>query len=590
MSVKNEKGLSLLEMSVGMGVLGGVMLISMNVVNQQKSNESYIRSKGEIQKAVSLLAINLKDPENCRSVVAGRKFQDKPSTDTSLTNLRVKLKKVKTTITDCTVSNGLPGGLNIDRKTCAIQGTPSSVSGASIYTLNVFYGKNTTPLTTSFSLYIDPAPSQAVSQTAPTIGYQGVTGNIGVKNGRMNITPSILKTSSSTTDPIVKCTTDKALPSGLTIDEKTCAITGTPTVSLVADTYTIRATSLVGGTREEKIVLAVNDTTSQMTVAESQRSASYKGIVGTLLSISPNLPPPPTTSSTGDEEMEILKPNTRYKDFKTESIDVIQQSSEAKDVVDLQVKFRIKNRDAKKWNSLGLTSDDDIIITEKIPLIITKDSTNTITDCTAVVSKSSGNAKEKFCKSLGVATNWDAQNQKCSFNANASCPAGQILIKMEGMKAVCEDAKNHIQLTDLFDETKCSSTNSYRVIESNGKLKIDCNNSFLISQRNPDRGGALGKGDNLTIQVDTDLSLSTVTNANIQVYLKSTTNNVDTFTLVNGQVTYNNKVITINPDSDLQPGKTYEVRINDSVKPTSGTKTINGIESGKYESWTFVAQ
>jgi len=100
--IKSQNGLSMLEMSISMGVLGGVMLISMNVVSQKKSNESYIRSKGEIQKAISLMAINLKNPENCRSVVAGRKYQKTPSSETRLSTVRLKVNKTKSLITNCT--------------------------------------------------------------------------------------------------------------------------------------------------------------------------------------------------------------------------------------------------------------------------------------------------------------------------------------------------------------------------------------------------------------------------------------------------------------------------------------------------------
>jgi len=590
-AIKCQNGLSMLEMSVSMGLLGGVMLISMNVVNQQKSNETYIKSKGEIQKAISLLAVNLKDPENCRSVVAGRKYQKTSSSETRLSNLRIKLKKKNSLITNCTTTPQLPAGLSINKYNCVISGQPLTAQSAQNYTLNVYYGNNTTPVSSTFSLLINTLTQitnvASSLTTTPTLSFHGSSGTIGRVGNRMTISPTRLGSTSS--NPITRCSVSPALPPGLEMDLKTCIITGIPIGETPPTTYTISATNSYG-TIKDTITLGVNSSSSG-TSADSTRSAFYKGEVGKNLNISPNLPDAPTTAtnSSTEETMEILKPDTKYKEFKTESIDVLQQNTAANNVVDLQVKFRIKSRDAKRWTPFDSTSDDDIIITEKIPLIITRDSSNTITDCTAAVSESNSTAKEKFCKSLGAATTWDSTTKKCSFSGNAQCPQGQVLKKMEGMSVVCEDVKNQINLSELFDESQCPSTGAYRIIESNGKLKIDCNNSVVITQRSPERGGAIEGTQNITIAVDSDLDSSTVTSNNVQVLLQSTENGLTTYTAVNSAVTYSNKTITINPEQDLVAGKTYKIQIGGNIK-TANNKTINGIESGNFESWTFVAQ
>ncbi len=592
----------MLEMSISMGVLGGVMLISMNVVNQQKSNESYITSKGEIQKAISLMAINLKNPENCRNVVAGRKYQKTPSAETKLSTVRIKVNKTKSLITNCTLTPpNLPSGLQIDSKTCLISGTPQSVFLPQTYTLNVTYGNSTTPRTSTFSLYVEGLSQVQSTIGGPTLSFDGAQGIRGKVREKINISPTKIKfeptyAESNLISATLKKYTDKKtcsisppLPEGLEFHEEKCAISGIP-LDILIQTYTITATN-DNGSVSENVTLMIGNTTNS--ASDSGKSAQYKGVVGTLFKRTPVIPPPVTSSnSSPDEMMEIIKPDTRYKDFKTESIEVLQQDTNANDVVDLQVKFRVRNRDARKWNPFNSSSDDDIIITEKIPLIISRDSTNTITDCTAAVGESSAAAKEKFCNSLGVAASWDSTNKKCSFTSNAKCSTGKILKRMEGMKVVCEDIKNHIDLDKLFDKSECSSTGKYRIIESNGKLKIDCDNAVIIINRSPNRGGALPVSQNITMDFDIELDNTTVTNQNVRLYLETLDANKDaTYILIPSNVSYSNKKITINPNDDLVAGKTYKIELNGNVKSTGQPqKSIHGIKDGDSEYWTFVAQ
>ena len=603
--IKSQNGLSMLEMSISMGVLGGVMLISMNVVNQQKSNESYITSKGEIQKAISLMAINLKNPENCRNVVAGRKYQKTPSAETKLSTVRIKVNKTKSLITNCTLTGAnLPSGLQIDPKTCLIYGTPLEASPSpQTYTLNVTYGNSTTPRTSTFSLYVeDSSQAQRSVNGGPTLSFDGAQGIRGKVREIINISPTKLKfeptyyTGSDLTSANLKtytltkkCTISPLLPEGLEFNEETCAISG-KTENVLNENYTITATNDFGSI-SEKVTIMIGNTTNS--ASDSGKSANYKGVVNRYFKTTPVIPPPVTSSnSSPDEMMEIIKPDTRYKDFKTESIEVLQQDTNANNVVDLQVKFRVRNRDARKWNSFNTSSDDDIIITEKIPLIISKDSTNTITDCTAAVGESTAAAKEKFCKSLGEAAEWNSTNKKCSFSPVAQCQNGKILRRMEGMKVVCEDIKDHIDLKELFDVSECSSTGKYRIIESNGKLKIDCDNAVLITKRTPNRGGAHPVSQNITMDFDIDLDYSTVTTQNVGLYLETLdADNKPTYTLIQSVVSYSNKKITIDPNSDLVAGKTYKIQLSENVKSNGEPKkSIHGIKDNNSEHWTFVAQ
>jgi hypothetical protein len=66
-----EAGFSLVETLVGIGLLGFTSLITMKMVSQQQSNESYLKSRSEIAKTVALLQSILNKPENCKYMLAG---------------------------------------------------------------------------------------------------------------------------------------------------------------------------------------------------------------------------------------------------------------------------------------------------------------------------------------------------------------------------------------------------------------------------------------------------------------------------------------------------------------------------------------
>ena len=56
-----------------------------------------------------------------------------------------------------------------------------------------------------------------------------------------------------------------------------------------------------------------------------------------------------------------------------------------------------------------------------------------------------------------------------------TCPEGEVMVKMNSLGGiVCEPIKDAIKLDDLFNTTSCQSTGKFRVIEQDGKLKIEC--------------------------------------------------------------------------------------------------------------------
>ncbi|MEM7182647.1 MAG: putative Ig domain-containing protein [Spirochaetota bacterium] len=130
------------------------------------------------------------------------------------------------TITSCTSSPSLPSSLAIDSSNCNISGVPNSTSSDTTYTITASNDSNST--STSFSLVID---SSSIS-----ISYsQAYSYSVG---DSVSITPT-------TSGTITSCTSSPSLPSSLSLDSTSCAITGTATVMSEDTTYTITASNSV---------------------------------------------------------------------------------------------------------------------------------------------------------------------------------------------------------------------------------------------------------------------------------------------------------------------------------------------------------
>lgn len=63
--------------------------MTMKLVDEQKSNEAFIRTRGEIQKMVAQVKNAINDPENCRRMFVGRSVT---GAGTQLTELNLRLK------------------------------------------------------------------------------------------------------------------------------------------------------------------------------------------------------------------------------------------------------------------------------------------------------------------------------------------------------------------------------------------------------------------------------------------------------------------------------------------------------------------
>ncbi len=70
MSVKlNQKGFTLPEIMVSLGLLGGISIVTVRLIENQANNEAHLKAKAEIAKTTSLLKTILNDPESCRNML-----------------------------------------------------------------------------------------------------------------------------------------------------------------------------------------------------------------------------------------------------------------------------------------------------------------------------------------------------------------------------------------------------------------------------------------------------------------------------------------------------------------------------------------
>lgn len=137
----------------------------------------------------------------------------------------------KQAITSCTSAPALPSGLTLDNLTCKISGTPTAVQVATPYTITA--ANDTGSLSVQVNIVIaTPPPSNLVYSGSPFafVKSKAIT----------TITPTFTST-------VTSCTASPSLP-GLTLDNTTCAISGTPTTSQLQTTHTITASNAFGST------------------------------------------------------------------------------------------------------------------------------------------------------------------------------------------------------------------------------------------------------------------------------------------------------------------------------------------------------
>jgi prepilin-type N-terminal cleavage/methylation domain-containing protein len=90
----NQKGFSLPEILVAVGLLGGVSLVSMKLMDQQSGNDRTLKSKSEINKAVALVIGAISNDASCKNLLAGLNPGTTPGSEINITSLRQSVRAV----------------------------------------------------------------------------------------------------------------------------------------------------------------------------------------------------------------------------------------------------------------------------------------------------------------------------------------------------------------------------------------------------------------------------------------------------------------------------------------------------------------
>lgn len=193
-------------------------------------------------------------------------------------------------ITWTRTDGALPAGLTLSGNG-TISGTPTT-AGTSDFTVRADAGDNITA-TKAFRLTVDPAAAISITTTSLPSGKAGTSYNATLTAGVSDVTWSV---------------SSGNLPSGLTLNSSTGAITGTPTTAGTS-TFTIRADrGASSGTRSLTITIAPADpaisiTTSTLpsgTVGRTYTAQLASSVSNASWSVSSgNLPSGLTLSSTG---------------------------------------------------------------------------------------------------------------------------------------------------------------------------------------------------------------------------------------------------------------------------------------------------
>ncbi len=148
------------------------------------------------------------------------------------------------------ISPALPASLTLNPATGSITGTAAAALTATPFTITVKDSVNATA-TNTFTLTVNPAlattlavPTKMLSAGAAA-SFTPVTAADGTPNYTFTISP--------------------ALPSGVTLNGATGAITGTPAASLGATNFTVTATDSVGATSSKSFGLTINSAPTAVT-------------------------------------------------------------------------------------------------------------------------------------------------------------------------------------------------------------------------------------------------------------------------------------------------------------------------------------
>ena len=132
--------------------------------------------------------------------------------------------------------------MSLDTSTGSISGTPTAVTSSATYTITATNTGGTDTATMTI----------VVNDIAPAITYS--PNSLTLTKGTAMTTITV----TSTGGAVVSYSVSPSLPSGLSLDTSTGAISGTPTAITSSASYTITATN-TGGTDTATVTIVVND-------------------------------------------------------------------------------------------------------------------------------------------------------------------------------------------------------------------------------------------------------------------------------------------------------------------------------------------
>jgi Tol biopolymer transport system component len=167
------------------------------------------------------------------------------------------------TITSCSASPGLPGGLSLSNG-CVISGTPTVVTVPTNYTITATNSGGSASSTINLQ----------IKDVAPTLSYTGSPFTYTQGITITNVNPT------NTGGAITGCTSSPSLPAGLSLSS-TCVISGAPTATSAATNYTITATNS-GGSAPRTISITVNPGPPVLSYSGSPYAFVKNTSVGTI--------------------------------------------------------------------------------------------------------------------------------------------------------------------------------------------------------------------------------------------------------------------------------------------------------------------
>jgi len=136
-------------------------------------------------------------------------------------------------VTAYSVSPALPAGLSLSTSTGIISGTPTAVTATASYTVTASNSAGST--TATLTITVEDAAPAGVAYTTGTAVY-----TVG--------TPITPNSPTSTGGAVTAYSVSPDLPAGLSLDDDTGIITGTPTAVAAKASYTVTASNLTGST------------------------------------------------------------------------------------------------------------------------------------------------------------------------------------------------------------------------------------------------------------------------------------------------------------------------------------------------------